>query len=89
MKTDITLSLDAALVRDLETLAARKGMSLSSLMATELESLVCSDQEYEVARQRSLARLERGFDLGWTPTASRAELHLSERQPSPTDSNSV
>lgn len=75
MKTNITLSVDADLARDAKVLAARQGTSVSRLMAEELESLVRMDREYEAARRRSLDRLERGFDLGWTPPASRAELH--------------
>lgn len=40
------------------------------------------DREYDLARQRALGRLEKGFDLGWSPPASRAELH-ERRQPEP------
>lgn len=75
MKTNITLSVDANLVRDAKILAARQGTSVSRLMAEQLESLVRMDRQYDSARQRSLARLDRGFDLGWTPPASRDELH--------------
>ena len=75
IKTNITISVDADLVRDAKVLAARQGTSVSRLMAEQLESLVRMDRQYEAARQRSLGRLENGFDLGWTPATSRDELH--------------
>lgn len=75
MKTNITLRLDADLLREAKVLAARKGSSVSRLMTEQLEELVRKDREYERAQRRALARLERGFDLRWTPPASRDELH--------------
>lgn len=30
---------------------------------------------YEAAKTRALARLKRGYDLGWTPPSSRDELY--------------
>ena len=74
-KTNLTLSIDLDLLRDAKVLAARRGTSVSRLMADQLERLVRGDREYEGARQRALTRLERGFDLGWTPPTSRNELH--------------
>lgn len=75
MKTNVTLSVDTDLLRDAKVLAARRGTSVSRLMADQLEELVRRDREYDRARQRAVARLARGFDLGWTPPASRDELH--------------
>lgn len=75
MKTNLTLSVDSELLRDAKVLAARRGTSVSRMMAEQLEELVRRDREYERARQRAVARLEKGFDLGWTPPASRNELH--------------
>lgn len=75
MKTNVTLRVDAELLREAKVLAARKGSSVSRLMAEQLEELVREDREYERARRRALARLDQGFDLRWTPPASRDELH--------------
>jgi hypothetical protein len=75
MKTNVTLRLDAELLREAKVLAARKGSSVSRLMAEQLEGLVREDREYERAQRRALARLDQGFDLRWTPPASRDELH--------------
>jgi len=74
-KTNLTLSLDEDLVRDAKVLAARRGTSVSRLLADRLEELVRGDRAYETARRRAVARLARGFDLDWTPPASRDELH--------------
>jgi len=75
MKTNVTLRVDAELLREAKVLAARKGSSVSRLMAEQLEGLVREDREYERAQRRALARLDQGFDLRWTPPASRDELH--------------
>ena len=75
MKTNVTLSVESDLLRDAKVLAAQRGTSVSRLMADQLEELVRRDREYDRARQRAVARLDQGFDLGWTAPASRDELH--------------
>ena len=75
MKTNVTLRVDTELAREAKVLAARRGTSLSRLMAEQLEDLLRRDRDYEAAKRRALARLESGFDLGWTPPASREELY--------------
>ena len=75
MKTNITLKLDAALIREAKILAAQEGSSVSALLSQKLEELVRKRREYNEARRRALARLQTGFDLKWTPPASRDELH--------------
>lgn len=75
MKTNLTLQLDADLIREAEVLAARQGTSISRLLTGQLETLIQRDKGYERAKRRALTRLERGFDLGWTPPVSRDELH--------------
>ncbi len=75
MKTNVTLRIDTELAREAKVLAARLGTSLSRLMAQQLEELTRRDRDYEAAKRRALARLETGFDLGWTPPANRGELY--------------
>ncbi len=75
MKTNVTLRMDAGLAREAKVLAARRGTSLSRLLAEQLEDLIRRDRDYEAAKRRAMARLESGFDLGWTPPASRDELY--------------
>ena len=75
MKVDITLTLDAALMREILVLAEEEGMSLSAFLTAHIEQAVGRRKTYERARGRALARLRNGFDLQWTPPRSRDELH--------------
>ena len=72
---NITLRVDDALVREAKILAARRGTSVSRLIAGQLEELVRSERNYEAARSRALTRLAEATDLGWTAPPSREELH--------------
>ncbi len=75
MKTNITLKLDADLLREARIMAAKEGTSLRALLAAQIENMVRKGKAYEVAKRRALARLKRGFNLHWTPPGSRDELH--------------
>lgn len=75
MKSNITLKLDTALLREAKILAAEEGTSLSALLAARLEQVVRERKTYDRARRRALARLREGMDLRWTPPRSRDELH--------------
>jgi hypothetical protein len=75
MKANITLKLDASLLREARVLAAEEDTSISAMLAARLEELVRERKTYDRARKRALARLRDGMDLGWTPAASRDELH--------------
>jgi hypothetical protein len=75
MKTNITLKLDAEVLREIRILAAEEGSSVSALLAEKLEEIVRERKGYDRARKRALKRLRQGFDLGWSPSGSRAELH--------------
>lgn len=75
MKTNITLKLDADLIRQAKILAAQEGSSVSAMLAQKLEDLVQKHRDYEKARRSALARLEKGYELHWSPPRSRDELH--------------
>lgn len=75
MKTNITLKLDADLLREIRVLAAEEGTSVSALLAARLEQMVRERKNYDRARKHALARLREATDLGWTPPRSRDELH--------------
>ena len=75
MKTNVTLKLDTAVLREIRILAAEEGTSISALLAAKLEEIVHDRKRYDRARRRALTRLREGFDLGWSPPGSRAELH--------------
>jgi hypothetical protein len=76
MKTNITLKLDTALLREARAVAAEKGTSVGALLTACLEQVVHERKGYADARKRALARLREGQNLRWTPSrASRDQLH--------------
>src|SRR5208337_4974076 len=75
MKTNITLKLDADLLREVRVLAAEEDTSISALLAARLEQIVRERKSFQRARKRALARLRDGMDLHWTRPRSRDELH--------------
>jgi hypothetical protein len=75
MKTNITLKVDASLLREAKILAAEDGTSISAMLSGQLEQIVRERKTYERARKRALARLRDGMNLQWTPPRSRDELH--------------
>lgn len=76
-KQNVTLAIPKTLLRKAKVVAAERQTSLSALLTQLLIDLVRQEDEYEQARQRSLALLERGFELGTYGkiTWSRDELH--------------
>ena len=75
MKTNVTLKLDADLLREARVVAAAEGRSISGLLSDRLEAIVRERRAYDQARRRALNRLREGLDLRFTPAASRDELH--------------
>lgn len=61
---NITLSLPEEDLREARILAASRGTSVSQLLARMLRELVEQETGYARARDRSLARLREGTDLG-------------------------
>lgn len=74
---NVTLSLPEETLREAKVVAARRGTSVSALLTGALTDLVEHENGYAAARERSLAALDEGRDLGtggeigW----SRDELH--------------
>lgn len=75
MKTNVTLKLDADLLREARVLAAEEGRSVSALLTERLETMIRERKAFDRARRRALTRLREGLDLRWTPPKSRDELH--------------
>ena len=75
MKSNITLKLDADLLREARILAAEEDTSISAMLAARMEQIVHERKAYQGARKRALARLREGMDPQWTPAASRDEIH--------------
>ena len=58
-KRNLTVQLDEDVIQQAKVLAARRGTSVSTLVASELERLVADDHRYDDAyrrAQRALAR---------------------------------
>ena len=52
--TNITIKIESDLAQDARVLAAKRGTSLSRLVAEQLKAVVCEDQVYLEARRRAL-----------------------------------
>ncbi len=74
-KANVTLKLDADLLREARVIAAQEGRSVSALLSERLEALVRERKSFDKARRRALARLREGLDLRWTPPKSREAMH--------------
>ena len=74
---NVTLAIPKNILRKAKILAVQKNTSLSGLLTQTLEDLVAHQESYEQARQRNLALMKSGFDLGTQGklTWKREELH--------------
>jgi len=61
---NITLSLPEEDLREARILAARRGTSVSQLLARMLSDLVEQESGYAGARERSISRMREGADFG-------------------------
>jgi hypothetical protein len=75
MKAKLTIQMEADLLREVQRLAANKGVSVSALLSKHFEQIVHNRETYERARKRALTRLREGLDLRWTPLRPRDTLH--------------
>ena len=75
MKQNITVSLDRELIRQARIVAARRGTSVSKLLADELARTVEEADTYQRAERQALATLDKGFHMGGQPLPPRDELH--------------
>ena len=74
-KTNVTLKLDRDLLREVRIMAAEKDTSISALLTVHLQEIVKNRGGYEEARNRAIARMRKGWNLGWQKPKSRDELH--------------
>ena len=73
-KANITAAIEAGLLKKARAVAARRGQSVSALLADELRALVDDDARYAAARKRALALLRSPLSLGGVPLR-REQLH--------------
>jgi hypothetical protein len=74
-KQNLTLSLSRETVQKARVLAARRGTSISGLLAEQIETLVGGEEAYERAQRQAMTLLDQGFHLGGVIRATRDELH--------------
>lgn len=63
-KTNLTLQLDADVVQRAKVVAAKRGTSVSALVAKELDELVNREDRYEASRLRAFELLQRAKPRG-------------------------
>jgi hypothetical protein len=74
-KQNLTVSLPQQTIRKAKVLAARRGSSISGLLAEQIEILVGEEEAYERAERQATALLDQGFHLGGVIRSSRDEWH--------------
>lgn len=74
-KHNITVAIEPALLKKARAIAARRGRSVSALLADELRELIGEDRAYEAARQRAKAILKSGFPLQGARMSDRIAVH--------------
>jgi hypothetical protein len=57
VKRNVTVQLDEEVIAKVKLLAAKRGTSISGLVAEEINKLTAQHERYERARQAALARL--------------------------------
>lgn len=77
-KANITVAIEPGLLKKARAVAARRGQSVSALLADELRDLVEEDARYTAARKRALSLLLSPLPLGGAPLR-REELHERRR----------
>jgi hypothetical protein len=75
IKQNVTVSLSQQTLRKAKILAARRGSSISGLLAQQIEILVGEEEAYERAERQAALLLDQGFHLGGVIRASRDEWH--------------
>ncbi len=76
-KQNVTLSLPKALLKKAKTLAVLKDRSLSDLLKAALEEKVLEETGYQHARNRQVALMIKGLNMGTNGkiAVTREELH--------------
>jgi len=74
---NLTIRLDDEVIQKARIVAARRGTSISKLVASTIEDLVSEDDDYHRAMSSALAAMEEGFAMGsgGRITWRRDELH--------------
>lgn len=74
VKANLTVQLDAGIIRQAKVVAARRGTSVSALVAADLAALVEQEARYAEAQERAALLMRAASDRGGR-TWRRDELH--------------
>lgn len=74
MKRNLTIQLDEEIIKQVKAIAARRGTSVSGLVAAHLHQLAHEDDDYERARKRALELMDQAVDRGGI-TWNREEIY--------------
>lgn len=76
MKRNLTVELDEEVIQRARVLAAKRGSSISRLVAAEIERMTEEETRYEEAHRSALAQMKRGFKMGTSGRlVARSELY--------------
>jgi hypothetical protein len=71
-KHNITVAIEAELLKRARAIASRRGRSVSALLADELRELVDEDASYAAARKRAVGLFSSPLALGGKPLGREA-----------------
>jgi hypothetical protein len=74
-KQNLTIRLDRRTIQMAKILAARRSISISDLLARQIEILAGDEEAYERSQKDALTLLDQGFHLGGGIRTSREGLH--------------
>lgn len=76
-KQNVTLSLQVDLLQKLRVMAAKRNVSMSSLMASAITKKILDEDDYDVRAKRAIQRMRNATDrgTGGKITWTREELH--------------
>ncbi len=75
MTQNLTVRLSQRVIEHARVLAARRGSSISALVAATIEQLAAEDEAYEACKRLALADLNAGLPLGDGAWLAREEAH--------------
>ncbi len=75
VKQNITLAIDQRLLKRARALAAQQGLSISAMLASELQRIVEAQEAYAQTKSRALAQLGSRLHLGGMGIRNREALH--------------
>jgi len=73
-KTNLTISVEKDLLRSIKVIAAQNDTSVTALLTELMAARAKQDEDYERAKKRAMARMKKGWHLGFKP-GPREELH--------------